>query len=1454
MDRNSRSAPPEVTSEENITRIRDCYPFPIAYLFRRRILDETDFKKRVEGINYTFQNTLRYLAVLVLAEYAQYPGPDETLNGLIDRLGKPQIGDLARVVKQGVHRLTTGGHNWVIAEFPEFRQAVVRTKGLPGIKGSMLLDSLVALRNWLAHQDYEPNWRHLFNDYYPLLLRLLTKLGFLADYKLCRVVSGPNGKLVLEELMGTNPTFPQTLVAEIGGSESGGSSLFLRHVSGTRMLPLTPFMVMRLCEKCVAEPGLPGLKEEVFLLNGFDEDTTTFIGTRHSLDLEQSDFAGMRDRKRLMLPELAADLISREQLFARAQRITARFIEAQSRYSIFLPQVYSPRIEMEEQLEQFLTNDRTAFLLLGESGIGKTNLLCHWGTQLLEKGIPTLYYPAAGLDFERLEFHILSDLAIRGTLVDTLRPLNGEMRTPFVLLIDGLNENPRPAQAMELINALIRAHSKAAFKVVVCLRTSHFQQLLEGLVDTRLDKEGSSFFRANYYHVSSIAGAGGARETYQHVLTKFDQERELEEAYERYRNLTQSEEVFPARMLSPLSPFAELSRQTRDLMANPWYLRLVMETYNGREVPARIFSTDLLREYCQRAIYYREDTADFIEQVVTLMNQHLTTFAIRSELKGNPAFRPAMQDTAFGPSPYSRLIDNGVLAEIPESTTHGLFTTPRYRVQFSFDRVFEFLLANQIIAKGPVGSEVIQALLENSSSYSPFAGVVQAIWLIYALEEREQLILQCIDECRNCPLIPPLIATLRSLQAHGHPSFDRILTVLTDRSSVGDGLLIYALGHGLSPENGIEAQNKVFEILYTWRGEERHAFRFIGGSFLLFGYQLAKRYREASSVFNDLQTRYSKDTNTEPDLLRFEGKFSSRQEARVNELAWRWQAYGLQLLGNALSFEQQGGIIDEMLKRIGLKLPITLRHSLAALVDLIARFRGVTSSEIAQTASERMTLEQEAGRLRTALLAFDHVGLDLQELVIKEVPAALAEVETDLRFLHDGYAALARHDGGSQILENIVRIYVADREEIDPFLGNKMSAADSLIELNLLLAERYRQRKDNERWMDKLTRAKGYAAAILSSDILVELYGQLAKAAAANNDHEAEGSYLKDQLCLRIYLSLSWRERDLLCKVDLFECFGEYWGVIPNQLRKTWFYDLMFRCAPWLEMGEFGVVADMWEQDANDGEWEAFLRKRVYSYDKISAEQRVLAVLRLLTFFLEKDKEDLLEALTENFYDFVDFIESRQETSTRETREPGGSAKGIEERSKSEAPHESVEYRNILSEVKSSWENYNTDQRLANAAVIAVFPAFTSLIQLENDEQFCLSIGKEPETDAARLWIHSLIRCWCADVLKNKTGDELLRGYLKETPGVELAIAQAPAIVLIGIGAYLFWARLKPQISEDSLRTITRLSSSSDDLEGIVDIVKKELQRLGISANDVVLELKGQLVEEHELVLASFGG
>ncbi|RMF92659.1 MAG: NACHT domain-containing protein, partial [Nitrospinota bacterium] len=481
--------------------VQNAYPFPIAFTLQTAVFEATTAQERVEGLVRLVNTTLQYAALVVASNYAIAPFKEATTSYRLERLKRPLLSDFAHFLRVGVPALHEQGLLFipelvtVLKETQRDRARALRMGEQGWEEREMsLLEALLSLRNALAHDRFRGTWDAFVTHHTPLVSRFLHLMRWCARYPLLRVVDAEHWV----RLMGAHPAFvaepiPDSARETLSCVQDSGehTGLFLADPLSSRLLPLYPFILWADCPYCVQDPLL-GLHEEVFLFNG-DEGRRyiAYIGVRHPRPLShpKAHIEQLYLDKSLPSPPLAVSHLSYGTLADRAGEQSDTWLQQNIAARRYLPPVYAPRQEMEAALTRFLRSRKGGFLLLGEAGIGKTNLLCHQVEEWTRQGEIVFCYAGHQLATDTgLEEQIMRDLHLTGDFLELLPFLHREGRR-LILVVDGVNEHENaPALLKHLCTFISRytpreqGEARGALKVILSFRSSSFQKALQVLL------------------------------------------------------------------------------------------------------------------------------------------------------------------------------------------------------------------------------------------------------------------------------------------------------------------------------------------------------------------------------------------------------------------------------------------------------------------------------------------------------------------------------------------------------------------------------------------------------------------------------------------------------------------------------------------------------------------------------------------------------------------------------------------------------------------------------------------------------------------------------------------------------------------------------------------------------------------------------------------------------------
>jgi len=416
----------------------------------------------------------------------------------------------------------------------------------------------------------------------------------------------------------------------------------------------------------------------------------------------------------------ALDLV---ELGRTARSVSDEYLQWVQDHDVYTPDLYVPRAELEGHLTAFLDSKctKTGMLVTGPSGIGKTNTLCHivnqWRDDAARLGGDVVLMIGAN---HRLPE---GDRQLRAALLDRLRvsddfgdfreflsafdTARAESESQLVILIDGVDKHPCPDELLRQAGELIVGDSRPWLKVVLSIGETVYRAIHSSLAPTSRD----------YYTVTVDEGGSKKESTEVHLGRMTDDE--LEEAYKTYR-----------RKWAPTSTFASLTREARNAMRDPLVLRIVMEAYDGRRIPNRVLTDEVLGRYCNVKIFDDDDwkREAFVDAFLDLLYRNKTTMALVKTLASKIEGIGFSKDDLLNShqSPYTQLRDERVLS-VQASIVNR---RPRRTVGFTYDRLFEYLLVGRIRELLGATPKTIEDLSGQVDEYPTLRAVLPALIVV----------------------------------------------------------------------------------------------------------------------------------------------------------------------------------------------------------------------------------------------------------------------------------------------------------------------------------------------------------------------------------------------------------------------------------------------------------------------------------------------------------------------------------------------------------------------------------------------------------------------------------------------------------------------------------------------------------------------------------------------------
>lgn len=249
----------------------------------------------------------------------------------------------------------------------------------------------------------------------------------------------------------------------------------------------------------------------------------------------------------------------------------------------YIPALYIEREQAKKSLDKLLSEQkRRVVLLVGPPQVGKTNFVCHTVEERLAKEIPSLFYPAIGMQRGLLEeicedFEwIIGDDSTCHHIINKLTRVLRRINKKLVIFIDGWNEaSQQLARAIDYGSERISCDE---IQIVLSMTNVAASRLL-------LDNAG------NPSHVAEAASIPGSAVSLLEIspekagknwslvtLIKYAPE-EIKQAYQTYA------EVFKVKVPNGHRP-----------VDDPFLLRIGMELFQGQSLPEALDESTLLEQ------------------------------------------------------------------------------------------------------------------------------------------------------------------------------------------------------------------------------------------------------------------------------------------------------------------------------------------------------------------------------------------------------------------------------------------------------------------------------------------------------------------------------------------------------------------------------------------------------------------------------------------------------------------------------------------------------------------------------------------------------------------------------------------------------------------------------------------------------------------------------------------
>ena len=767
-----------LTSFDN--EIVSSFPYPVAKPYSE-LLAEIDPRQKCKMMVDTFTAVLKLMALQIASEYIRAKDvKDIRVNQTLKReIQRPLISAWNNLLMETIPVLLQNNVSFFSPELvrayeileSKCQNKVMVEKHYEDENGQLVakrsplakIQAMIKYRNSLAHGFNQSRERAVkeLETFLPVLMDILQEVRYMARYTLWHVASKEENVEGIR-LMGCQPS-KQMLKIDRSLLDPGVSPLFLVNESTLEVLPMFTFLDIDISEGSnIAETG-----KDIFIFDGNTDSTVIYLATASGQHLEKrlrmKHWKELLSNKKMELKMISEKDLDIQKLCAMSSLLTKQTLQSLIHSGKFIPEVTLKRDDLERYLDQFLLGDYGAILIGGESGIGKSTLLADKVIDWSDEGNPVMFYKSSSLNSPDIGQKFIRDMGIKVpfpeeffAVVDDTMNSNGKF---FFLVIDAVNEfNGDVNMLINAIESLVaQGASYRWFRLVVTVRDSSYKRAQsrfgsrasDRYLSVEVDQAGEKV-RTNIIPLGRLSEniVGRIYEKYRAYLVK-DSEDENDRGY---------------HIFNPLTTFKELDSNgsTVELMKSPLMMRLILQAFNRKELPANLSTNSAMQIYLDEVItevHHPNGSfparKNFLAALVRKLGHECSDTIRKDDLLNHNSLRYAVMNPQKD-SPYVQLLDLGVLMEE--------WDEGECYIRFSFDRLFEFLLAEEHY-KRDINVDYLKELIEKSKVFKSLEGAIHVIMTRLVLCGKQPLIIELIDgvvptDDRTMQLIVGFLKTL----------------------------------------------------------------------------------------------------------------------------------------------------------------------------------------------------------------------------------------------------------------------------------------------------------------------------------------------------------------------------------------------------------------------------------------------------------------------------------------------------------------------------------------------------------------------------------------------------------------------------------------------------------------------------------------------------------------------
>lgn len=604
------------------------YPTPILIAYKEAESIE-NIQLKFRAIIKAFGISLKYCSLLVISDYVRLRDKNlfnsEKINSIfIEKIERPSLGHWNYFLRTILEEFKDKKVEMFIPELMDFFFINKRNDKFTTTKSVKIIDELIYIRNKYVHPDIYPSNSESqieYNKFKSKFDELLIALSFLENYPLFFYLHEVKQDILCSEDDNIGNISEQKVSFYIKNNKEANvdsklnlGNFFYSHSRHLKKYPVLLYesLIGKRLKFILGNYYVITQDQEIENYKPVDEFKKLIKCLALNVDNEIKSNAKIDIEKirRTISNQIIDWDIFRELSKKVSNKVYDKFIQEEK----FSYNFYIERQQINEEIEVFIKSDKNGFILVAESGLGKTNVFCNWERKLLKEGhtVFMLY----GRDYNGFEIgrlildHLgMNDIFFQKIFQNSFNDLisiiakNEEFKKSnkkIVILFDAINEYDFPEKLFDNLMDFIKKYNHPWLKVIFNIRTFVWDSLFEKYL---FDKE--------IFHYTNVKG-----DLMQIPYCKLDKftESEFKEAFVKYK-----------LHFNIKNEYNDLSKYAKIFLTNPLLLRYASEAYMSNKIPDEIFTAKIFEQYRKERINKKDISflKCLVEAMIYIKNDEL---------------------------------------------------------------------------------------------------------------------------------------------------------------------------------------------------------------------------------------------------------------------------------------------------------------------------------------------------------------------------------------------------------------------------------------------------------------------------------------------------------------------------------------------------------------------------------------------------------------------------------------------------------------------------------------------------------------------------------------------------------------------------------------------------------------------------------------------------------------